>query len=123
MPSNDSLERWAGRILTAGFPSVAPPPSLLEDISAGRIGGVVVRVVVDRTFVDEDSVRWVVDYKTGRHEGGDLERFLDREQEHYRPQLERYGALVGALGAEPVRLALYFPVSGGWREWSPTAAP
>jgi len=34
-------------------------------------------------------VRWIVDYKTGTHEGGDLEEFLDREQERCRAQLER----------------------------------
>jgi ATP-dependent exoDNAse (exonuclease V) beta subunit len=88
---------------------------------SGVVGGRVVRVVVDRTFVDDQGMRWIVDYKTGRHEGGSLERFLDREQERYRPQLERYGVLLASMGPEPVCLALYFPVSGGWREWPPGA--
>ena len=75
-----------------------------------------VSVVVDRTFVD-GGVRWIVDYKTSSHEGAGLDEFLDREQQRYRPQLERYAALIGRLGPEPVRLGLYFPLLSGWREW------
>jgi ATP-dependent exoDNAse (exonuclease V) beta subunit len=74
-------------------------------------------VTLDRTFV-ADGVRWIVDFKTGRHEGGDAEAFLAREVERYRPQLERYARIVGELDARPIRLALYFPrVSDGWRDW------
>jgi len=73
--------------------------------------------VIDRAFVDAAGVRWIVDYKTSRHEGAGREEFLDREQERYRPQLERYAALMRKLGPEPVRLGLYFPLLGAWREW------
>jgi hypothetical protein len=58
-----------------------------------------------------------VDYKTSSHEGAGLEAFLDREQERYRAQLERYAALMRRLGPEPVRLGLYFPLLAGWRDW------
>jgi len=87
----------------------------------GVDGGTVVNVVIDRSFVDADGVRWIVDYKSGRHEGGDRQAFLDREQARYREQLERYGRLMSAMDPRPIRLALYFPVLGGWREWSPPA--
>jgi len=76
----------------------------------------IVNIVMDRTFVDEHGVRWIVDYKTGGHEGGDIEAFLDREQERYRAQLERYAALMKARDARPIKLGLYFPLLGGWRE-------
>jgi ATP-dependent exoDNAse (exonuclease V) beta subunit len=80
--------------------------------------GRVVRGVVDRTFIDEDGVRWIVDYKTSTHEGGELEWFLDGEQLRYRPQLERYGRLFRLAEPErPIRLGLYFPLLGAWREW------
>jgi ATP-dependent helicase/nuclease subunit A len=78
--------------------------------------GVVVHVVVDRTFV-ADGVRWIIDFKTGRHEGADTDAFLDLERERYRGQLERYARFVGALDPRPVRLALYHPLLRGWREW------
>ncbi len=79
----------------------------------------VVNIVMDRTFVDEHGTRWIVDYKTGVHEGGDMESFLDRERERYRAQLERYAALMRGLDRRPIRLGLYFPLLGGWREWAP----
>ena len=82
----------------------------------GRVAAGLVSVVVDRTFVD-GGVRWIVDYKTSSHEGAGLDEFLDREQQRYRPQLERYAALIGRLGPEPVLLGLYFPLLSGWREW------
>jgi ATP-dependent exoDNAse (exonuclease V) beta subunit len=83
----------------------------------GRMGRDVVRVVIDRSFVDAEGVRWIVDYKTSRHEGAGLVAFLDSEQERYRPQLERYASLMRRRGPEPVRLGLYFPLLSAWREW------
>jgi len=85
-----------------------------------------VNVVIDRTFVDDEGARWIIDYKTSMHEGGDVAAFLDNERERYRGQLERYAALLQAggapqgdllRGAQRIRLGLYFPLLGGWREW------
>jgi ATP-dependent exoDNAse (exonuclease V) beta subunit len=84
---------------------------------SGLLRGRLVRAVVDRTFVDDQGVRWVVDYKTGVHEGGDTEAFLDAEMERYRPQLERYAALLRQMDSRPLKMGLFFPLLGGWREW------
>jgi ATP-dependent exoDNAse (exonuclease V) beta subunit len=84
---------------------------------AGSIDGVLVNVTLDRTFIDEKGVRWIVDYKTSVHEGAGLEAFLDSERERYRAQLERYARLLAHVDARPVRLGLYFPLLNGWREW------
>lgn len=81
--------------------------------------GAVTRVVIDRTFVDEAGKRWIVDYKTGDHEGADPEGFLDREQRRYREQLDRYAAIIARTEQRPVRVGLYFPMMRGWREWEP----
>jgi ATP-dependent exoDNAse (exonuclease V) beta subunit len=91
--------------------------SATELALTGRLGSELARIVIDRTFVDAAGVRWIVDYKTSRHEGAGLGEFLDREQERYRPQLERYATLMRRLGPEPVRLGLYFPLLQAWREW------
>jgi ATP-dependent exoDNAse (exonuclease V) beta subunit len=88
----------------------------------GVLAGEIVDVALDRTFVDEHGARWIVDYKTGGHEGGDIDAFLDRERDRYRPQLERYAAIMRALDARPLRLGLYFPLLNGWREWAPDSA-
>jgi ATP-dependent exoDNAse (exonuclease V) beta subunit len=85
---------------------------------AGREHGEVMRVVFDRSFIDDQGVRWVIDYKTSQHMGGGLEEFLDREVERYRSQLQRYATLAKRLGPEPVRLGLYFPLMRAWREWA-----
>ena len=79
-------------------------------------GGRLRNVKIDRGFLDEAGTRWVIDYKTSAHEGGDLEGFLAQELERYRPQLEGYVALAQALGPQPVRAALYFPLLGAFRE-------
>jgi ATP-dependent exoDNAse (exonuclease V) beta subunit len=89
---------------------------------AGELEGAFVNVVLDRTFVDQHGVRWIVDYKTGVHEGGDLDAFLDRERDRYRDQLERYAALLARVESRPIRLGLYFPLLKGWREWDAARA-
>ena len=92
----------------------------------GLVDGQRINIVIDRTFVDEQGVRWIIDYKTSTHEGGDVDAFLDNEQLRYRSQLERYARLLQAGGAskgdllrseQSIRLGLYFPLLGGWREW------
>ena len=84
----------------------------------GVLDGDLVDVAIDRTFVEGD-VRWIVDYKTGAHEGADVAGFLDREEMRYRPQLDRYARLMRLIdGGYEVRLGLYFPMHRGWREWS-----
>jgi ATP-dependent exoDNAse (exonuclease V) beta subunit len=80
-------------------------------------------IVIDRTFVDADGVRWVIDFKTSRHEGAGLQEFLDRELDRYRGQLERNMALARRLGPEPVKAALYFPLMGELRELQQKAPP
>ncbi|HLQ12160.1 MAG TPA: UvrD-helicase domain-containing protein [Steroidobacteraceae bacterium] len=82
----------------------------------GRHAGRVVNVVIDRLLIEPDGQRWVVDYKTGTHEGGQLAAFLAEEELRYRPQLQRYAALVRAASPGPVRAALYFPLLGEFRE-------
>jgi len=69
-------------------------------------------VVMDRVFSAADGTRWIVDYKTSRHEGADVEAFLDNERERYAEQLRRYAFALGG----PSRLGLYFPLIPGWRE-------
>jgi len=81
------------------------------------VGSVMHSYVMDRVFRDDKGVRWVADYKTSSHEGGDKEAFLDRERARYEPQLTRYAAAVG--GTDKTMVGLYFPLLAGWREWAP----
>jgi ATP-dependent exoDNAse (exonuclease V) beta subunit len=83
----------------------------------GNVDGKIVSVKIDRTFVDENNVRWIIDYKTGTHGGGAVEAFLDHEQERYQGQLEMYKRLMGEKDSREIRMGLYFPRLTGWREW------
>ncbi len=74
-------------------------------------------VIIDRTFVDESGTRWIIDYKTGAHSGGGLEDFLDEEVARYKPQLEKYAAIMAQMEDRPIKLGLYFPLHPAWREW------
>jgi ATP-dependent exoDNAse (exonuclease V) beta subunit len=76
-----------------------------------------VNVIIDRTFIDSEGVRWIIDYKTGMHTGSDMEEFLKREQERYCRQLERYAAIFSKMDNRPIKLGLYFPLMCGWRSW------
>jgi ATP-dependent helicase/nuclease subunit A len=83
---------------------------------SGVLGGHIVNAVIDRTFVDAEGIRWVVDFKTSPHEGGDREAFLDEEVKRYEAQLRRYAQLARGLGPQPVRAGLYYPLLAAWRE-------
>ncbi|MBF0426623.1 MAG: UvrD-helicase domain-containing protein, partial [Magnetococcales bacterium] len=85
----------------------------LTGLYAGRLR----RVVLDRTFIDADDTRWIIDFKTSLHAGGDLAGFLDNEQRRYREQMATYVALMRSLDDRPIRTGLYFPLArAGWRE-------
>ena len=80
--------------------------------------GTVTRLVIDRVVRDAEDTLWIVDYKTSRHEGGDLEGFFANECRRYRSQLEGYARAVTAwydyrnanLGR--LKLGLYFTQYG-----------
>ena len=73
----------------------------------------IINAVIDRTFVDADGTRWVVDFKTSPHEGGDLEGFLDAEVKRYAAQLQRYAHLARELGSGAGARRPVFPAAGG----------
>jgi ATP-dependent exoDNAse (exonuclease V) beta subunit len=79
--------------------------------------GNAVHFVIDRSFVDNKGDRWIVDYKTSSHEGGDVEAFIDAEVVRYKNQMERYRDVMLLLEPERnIRTALYFPLLGEFRE-------
>jgi ATP-dependent exoDNAse (exonuclease V) beta subunit len=110
-----TLDSPRGRWLLQAHPEAASELAL-----TGVIDGLPVHAVIDRTFVDEDGVRWVIDYKTSEPVGGErLEDFLARETERYRSQLQVYLDLLKQARSDgrSLRAALYFPLIDGWSEW------
>ncbi len=82
--------------------------------SAGESG--IERIAIDRSFV-ADGMRWIVDFKTSRHQGGDVDAFLSTEQARHGPQLERYARVLRRQEDLPVMLALYYPALRRLRSW------
>ena len=67
--------------------------------------------VVDRTYVDDEGIRWIIDYKTGEHEGGNLKKFFNDEIDRHRDQLESYEQLIRLQGeTRKIKKALYYPL-------------
>jgi len=68
--------------------------------------------VIDRMFMDSAGLRWVVDFKTSSHEGGNVDAFLDAQRRRYAAQLDAYAAALGGASK-----GIYLPLLAGWRNW------
>ena len=106
----NSLASDTGRWVLAGHEE-----SECELAITAVLDGKPTNLVLDRTFV-EDGTRWIIDYKTGSHTGGDLEGFLENEADRYRSQLERYRQAMALSESRPIRIALYFPLMDRFKE-------
>lgn len=74
--------------------------------------------MIDRTFIDTNQTRWIIDYKTSSPAPGqEVRDFLEKAQATHRAQLETYAAMMYTLEKRPICLGLYFPVFGGWCAW------
>lgn len=67
----------------------------------------IVHVIIDRTFVDTNNCRWIIDYKVT------AEIIID----DYRAQLENYAKVLRLQESREIKLGLYSPVSKAWAEW------
>lgn len=73
--------------------------------------------IIDRTFIDEDGVRWIIDYKTTTFSDDDLNEFLKKEQQKYLQKMKFYQEAMRALDDRPTHLGLYFPALPAWYAW------
>ncbi len=108
---NDEKARWILATTHSATDSELPISLVLD--------GVLERKVIDRTFISDEGERWIIDYKTSTHSGSDTESFVDNEVVRYREQLDGYRDAIAALNPDetaPVRLGLYFPSLGVFRE-------
>ena len=108
---SNSLEDSRGRWILSDHPGAR-----CEYALTARTPGGLKRMMIDRTFVDEEDTRWIIDYKTGLHEGGSLDSFLEQEAERYSAQLVAYRDALRQLEEREIRIALYFPLMKAWKE-------
>ena len=68
-----------------------------------------VNVIIDRTFVDEDNIRWLIDYKSAQiPEHMSKAQFVEQQAHWHLPQLQKYATLLTAWKPHKVRKAIYF---------------
>lgn len=75
-------------------------------------------LVIDRTFIDERGIRWIIDYKTTYFVEKNREKFLIEEQQKYFQQMSRYQQAIRQIDSRPIQLGLYFPLIPAWKEWA-----
>ena len=74
--------------------------------------------VIDRTFIDDNNIRWIIDYKTAiPADNESLSNFLNAQKQQHESQLNNYAKLLEKLDNGDIQLGLYFPLCGGWIEW------
>lgn len=77
----------------------------------GYVDGAVRHAIIDRSFVDGDNIRWVIDFKSSRHDDQrDLEQFIEQEKLRYQAIMNQYATMLGHLENRVVKKALYYPV-------------
>lgn len=82
------------------------------------IEGKIENLIVDRTFIDENGIRWIIDYKTTAFSSEDIHEFLKNEQQKYLDKMHLYAKAFQLSDPHaPIRLGLYFPVIPAWQEW------
>ncbi len=114
------VERAIAAVSRSTFAARLLDPAAAEGTSelalTAVIDGVVHGLRIDRSFVDAAGQRWIVDWKTSSHEGGNLEAFLDNELARYADQLRRYALVMKRYDGRPQKIGLYFPLHDAWRE-------
>lgn len=71
------------------------------------IDSTVRNIVVDRTFVDDKGIRWIIDYKTAMLNTSDEESLEQFVRRRYIDQLFAYARILKAIDDRPVRCAVY----------------
>lgn len=71
--------------------------------------------IIDRTFIDSEGIRWIIDFKTAQPEAHESHNvFLEKQFLLYEAQLKNYAKLMQDLDKRKIRLGLYFPLFKGW---------
>ncbi|MBX9586889.1 MAG: UvrD-helicase domain-containing protein [Gammaproteobacteria bacterium] len=79
----------------------------------------VVHCIIDRTFVDNEGQRWIIDYKSAIPKAEQMpDAFLLEAFHYHASQLHLYAKAFSCLEQRPIQLALYFPRSSLFYAWN-----
>ena len=102
----------AQKILATDYPFAANEFAVTLNTASGPL-----QLIIDRVYQDHLNCLWIVDYKTSEPmEGQSLEDFFNQEIITYQQKMNLYNTAMQQMGYQQVKMALYFPVIGGWRE-------
>jgi ATP-dependent exoDNAse (exonuclease V) beta subunit len=91
--------------------------SAVEYPLTALLDGELVQGIIDRTFIDEQNVRWIIDYKTAAKQDKTRDEFITQEAARYYGQLQQYARIMALADPRPIKLGLYFPLAPAWHEW------
>lgn len=75
----------------------------------GFFNGEIQNVIIDRTFVDEQGIRWIVDYKTTAFSPiKTSEDIVKHSRQNYQTQLSMYARILQAIEERPVKCFVYY---------------
>lgn len=72
--------------------------------------GEVIHLIIDRTFIDENNERWIIDYKTATPNDIELNTFLNLQKQEYESQLKQYATALSKIDNRKTHCCLYFPL-------------
>lgn len=97
---------------------LAPHPEAKSELSLTvKNGDEFTQLIIDRTFVDEHGIRWIIDYKTAEVQDEELSIFLTKQKQKYATQMQQYQKAMQALDDRPIKMGLYFPAIPAWCEY------
>ena len=62
--------------------------------------------IVDRTLIDSEGVRWIIDFKTGIPHDESIEEFIKHQTGLHKPQLQRYSEIFNKLEQRKTKIAI-----------------
>lgn len=74
-------------------------------------------LIIDRTFIDAEGIRWIIDFKTATPINSNLDNFYTKQFELYQEQLSLYTKAMQNLEQRKIKIGLYFPLFAGWYEY------
>lgn len=91
------------------FNSALEDSSCELELSSTSNRGYVQNHIIDRSFIDNEGNRWIIDYKSGRPAPSmSVEQFINSQMQRHREQLDRYAGLFAAMESRTTRKALLF---------------
>jgi ATP-dependent helicase/nuclease subunit A len=74
--------------------------------------------VIDRMFIDENNILWIIDYKMATLSDDDIASFIENEQKKYAEKMQKYRRALSLRHEGEIKMGLYFPALPAWHEWS-----